>query len=71
MDNTMLGSVLHIGLVIGYVLLGVFLVSTVIDKYFEYRLNPKEPPLLPQKLPLIGHLLGFLRYGSEYYLKMR
>lgn len=71
MDNIILGTVFHIGLMVVYILLGVFLVSTAIDKYFEYQLNPKEPPLLPQRLPLIGHLLGFLRYGSEYYLKMR
>lgn len=29
--------------------------------------NPKEPPLIPQHIPFIGHLIGMLKSGSGYY----
>jgi hypothetical protein len=28
---------------------------------------PQEPPLLKPKIPIIGHLIGLLRYRMEYY----
>lgn len=29
--------------------------------------DPREPPLISHPLPIIGHLIGMLRYGSGYY----
>lgn len=35
--------------------------------YHGSRRDPREPPLVPSKIPLIGHLLGQVRYGVEYW----
>lgn len=32
--------------------------------------DPREPPLISQPVPIIGHLIGMLRYGSGYYEKI-
>lgn len=29
--------------------------------------DPKEPPLIPPKIPLVGHIIGLLRDGTGYY----
>lgn len=31
----------------------------------------KEPPLIPQPIPYVGHMLELLRTGSSYYSKIR
>jgi hypothetical protein len=56
------------------VLSGLLIVSLIV--YFSNHLlkpkyDPKEPPVIPQKLPYIGHLIGFLRGGFTYYTKLR
>lgn len=33
--------------------------------------DPREPPQLKPKFPLIGHLLGILQYEAEYFQKLR
>ena len=35
--------------------------------HFKSRYDPREPPVLPQKVPFFGHLLGLLRHGLKYY----
>jgi hypothetical protein len=30
-----------------------------------------EPPVVAQRVPLIGHLIGMLRFGSHYYTRVR
>jgi uncharacterized membrane protein len=30
-----------------------------------------EPPVVTQCVPLIGHLIGMLRFGSHYYTRVR
>ncbi|KAL2016806.1 hypothetical protein VTK56DRAFT_2975 [Thermocarpiscus australiensis] len=32
--------------------------------------NPKEPPLIRPKIPLIGHVIGLLRHGTGYYSRI-
>lgn len=38
---------------------------------FRHSLRPHkashEPPVIPQALPLIGHLVGIFRHGFEYF----
>ncbi len=29
--------------------------------------NSQEPPLVPQKIPYFGHVIGLLRYGLGYF----
>ena len=33
--------------------------------------DPREPPQLKPKFPLIGHLLGILQHEAEYFQKLR
>jgi hypothetical protein len=33
--------------------------------------DPKEPPQLYSKLPIIGHLLGMLHHEAEYFVTLR
>lgn len=35
------------------------------------RHDPKEPPVLPQKVPFLGHILGLLQHGLKYYTVLR
>lgn len=35
--------------------------------YHGSRRDPREPPLVPSKVPLVGHLLGQVLYGIEYW----
>lgn len=53
------------------VVAGVAILVATLHYFFGLKLDPREPPLLPQKVPLIGHLIGFLRNGNSYYLDLR
>lgn len=33
--------------------------------------HPKEPHLIPQRIPYIGHVLGLVKNGLGYYLGIR
>ncbi|KAI9676944.1 MAG: hypothetical protein M1817_006783 [Caeruleum heppii] len=35
--------------------------------YFRVRLDPGEPPLIHSKIPIVGHIVGLIRYGIPYY----
>lgn len=30
------------------------------------KYDPQEPPVIPQTIPYIGHIIGLLRYGHGY-----
>ena len=38
---------------------------------FSPRYDSREPPVLPQKVPFLGHILGLLQYGLKYYSIIR
>ena len=38
-----------------------------IDRLFGYLDNPQEPRRIHPKFPVIGHFLGLVRYGWDYY----
>ena len=38
---------------------------------FAPQYDPREPHVLPQKVPLLGHVFGLLQYGLQYYTMMR
>lgn len=38
---------------------------------FTPRYDPREPPVLPQKVPFLGHVFGLLQHGLKYYTMMR
>jgi hypothetical protein len=33
--------------------------------------DPREPPLAPQSIPIIGHILGMSMRKFEYYVDLR
>lgn len=35
--------------------------------YQKSRRDPREPPLVSSRIPVIGHLLGQVMYGNEYW----
>ena len=43
----------------------------ILDHFYGFKYDPKEPPLVPQKIPYIGHLIGIVRYGPKYYSRVR
>lgn len=49
----------------------IAVVASLILSYFGSKYDPKEPPVLPQKIPLFGHILGILQHGLKYYTIIR
>lgn len=41
------------------------------SRHYRPKYDPKEPPVLPQTLPYVGHLIGFISHGYSYYTKLR
>ena len=41
------------------------------DNFLGTQHDSKEPPLIPQPFPYIGHLFGLLRNGPKYYSRLR
>lgn len=33
--------------------------------------DPREPPLAPKSIPIVGHLVGLSRRGFNYYVDLR
>lgn len=33
--------------------------------------DPREPPLLPQTIPVVGHVIGMIRKKGQYYVQLR
>lgn len=39
----------------------------LLNYFYVPKHSPNEPPLLPSRIPYIGHILGLLRYGTRYF----
>ena len=39
----------------------------LLDSLYAPKKYPNEPPLVPQFIPYIGHILGLLRHGTRYF----
>ena len=50
-------------------LLAVVLVAAwyALDSFCAQTQYPNEPPLIPQTIPYVGHILGLLWHGTRYY----
>ena len=46
----------------------VFILAYGIEFLFTRFDDPREPRRLPPGIPIIGHALGFMRHGFDYYL---
>lgn len=47
----------------------VTLVTIAARKMFSH--DPREPPLAPQSIPIIGHMIGLFRSKFNYYVDLR
>lgn len=51
------------------------IVGVVTVTYFAARKifdhDPREPPLAPQSIPVIGHMIGLWQHKFNYYVKLR
>lgn len=36
-----------------------------------FQLDPQEPPLVPSKIPYIGHLIGLMRQPHRYLFELQ
>ena len=43
----------------------------LIDRFLSTKHDPREPPLMAQKIPLVGHVIGLLRQKLKYYVLLR
>jgi hypothetical protein len=46
---------------------GVIGAIYLLDFIIAPRLDPREPPLLKSKVPLIGHIIGLLWHENNYH----
>ena len=50
---------------------GILLVALVLSQVvFSRSRDPREPPMLPAKIPYIGHLLGLIIHQAEYFQQL-
>lgn len=52
-------------------LLSFAAVYLLANRYFIGKHDPDEPPLLPPKIPVVGHVIGLIRQKVYYYLDLR
>lgn len=50
---------------------GVIIVVVFTDAILTPRLDSSEPPLLKPSIPLIGHIIGIIRYQNEYHRMLK
>lgn len=51
-------------------IIGVLTIVTITArKVFSH--DPREPPLAPQSIPIIGHMIGLSRSKFNYYVDLR
>jgi hypothetical protein len=56
---------------LAYKLIGLVLLAYAAEYLFSLRDDPREPPRLRPKVPLIGHVLGLIRSGPSYHSQLR
>ncbi len=54
-----------------YILLALTALAVLAWKALHISMDPREPPLIRPKIPLVGHLIGMLRYQTAYFEKLR
>ena len=52
-------------------LLLVVALLVAISPRLSKKHDPREPPVIPQSIPYVGHLLGLLRHGEKYMQDLR
>jgi hypothetical protein len=57
--------------VISITLTGFVVILHIITRFLSPKFDSQEPPVIPQKIPFIGHVLGLAKHGITYYLEVR
>ena len=52
---------------VSLVLAGIVILAYIVEWSFGYSDDPREPRRVPPTVPILGHVVGFLRYGFDYY----
>ncbi|KAF3923065.1 hypothetical protein ABW20_dc0105414 [Dactylellina cionopaga] len=53
-----------------YIIAGVLCALVSLDLYFRRGYNEKEPTMIPPSIPIVGHLIGFLKHGAGYVSRL-
>ncbi len=56
---------------LAYGIAGLVLLAYTVDFLFSLGDDPREPPRIRPKVPLVGHLLGIMGSGPVYYSQTR
>ncbi len=55
----------------GMVGLAVFAVLvTLIQRYTAIKIDPREPPYLKPSIPWLGHIVGLVKEGANYFQQL-
>lgn len=65
LQNANLMTMHYIGIAAAVVLL------SLLYHFSPPRLDPREPPMLKPGFPLVGHIVGLVRHGVDYFELLR
>lgn len=54
-----------------YGLVGVVLLAYTLELTSALFDDPREPPRVSSRIPVIGNVLGLLRHGTKHYIATR
>jgi hypothetical protein len=52
---------------LGVLIIVVLTTRTILHVHYD----PREPPIIPQSIPYIGHLIGIFRHGAAYFATVK
>lgn len=41
------------------------------NRFLAVKQDPKEPPFISPRIPIVGHLIGLVMRKNDYYLDLR
>ncbi|KAL2129230.1 hypothetical protein VTI74DRAFT_8059 [Chaetomium olivicolor] len=48
-----------------------FVLAYLILHALSPAIDPREPPLVKARIPLVGHIIGFMRYQAQYHINLQ
>lgn len=52
---------------VSFVLAGLIILAYIVEWSFSYFDDSREPRRVSPTIPILGHVIGFVRYGFDYY----
>lgn len=43
----------------------------LLARFLKVKHDPREPPILPQTIPVVGHVIGMIQKKGRYYVQLR